>query len=116
MGSKFLTVHFKIYILSLPSFRWINVTSENNNDNNLNGGNPVARQNHICTMYRDRQLISLGGGLVFGDQVVNQKSCNNSWPTLRVFDTSTLAWKGTFNPNMADYYVPEAVTNVIGGT
>ena len=61
-------------------------------------------------------MISLGGGLVFGDQVVNQKSCNSSWPTLRVFDTSTLVWKGTFNPDMEAYYVPGAVTSVIGGT
>lgn len=104
------------YVLSLPSFRWINVTdtSAANKDIRLNKG-LVGRRGHTCKMYNNRQFISLGGDVVFGQTPVNPSSCNDSWPSIRVFDASTLTWLDQFQPSLGEYQVPDKVSHVIGG-
>ena len=103
------------YILSLPSFQWINVTDSSNPDLKLDDSDPVGRRGHNCQMFNNRQFISLGGDIVFGTDPVNALKCNESWPSVKVFDASALTWQDQFQPDLGDYYIPDKVTNVIGG-
>jgi hypothetical protein len=104
-----------IYVLSIPSFQWINVTDTANVEFGLNGGNRIGRAEHVCRMHNEREMISVGGGIYFGSQLVNENSCNSSWPVVRTLDVSTYKWTNQFVVSPGDYYVPDAVVKVIGG-
>ena len=104
-----------IYALSIPSFQWINVTDTGNVEFALNGGNPVGRYDHKCKMFKEREMISVGGNIEFGTQNMNKASCNSSWPVVRTLDVSTYKWMDQFTVAPGDYYVPDAVVRVIGG-
>lgn len=105
-----------MYILSLPSFRWINVTdtSTANKDAAIVEG-LVGRRAHTCQMFNSRQFISLGGDLMSGTKVVNPETCNDQWPSIKVFDASALTWLDQFQPSLGDYQVPDKVSQIIGG-
>jgi len=104
-----------IHVLSIPSFQWINVTDPGNVEFGLNGGNPVGRADHACHAATQREMISVGGSLYFGNTIVNQNTCNSSWPPIRALDLSTYTWADQYNNNPDSYYVPDAVVKVIGG-
>lgn len=102
-----------VYILTVPSFRWIkaNVT----NDFQTEATTSIGRSHHRCVAFKDAQMIMLGGSIRFGtSQQTNETACNPAYPPIRVLDTSVYSWKNSFNPS-AKYSVPPVVSNIIGG-
>lgn len=56
----------------------------------------------------DSQMIIVGGGNG-GDR------CNQSYPPIKIPDTSTYTWQTHFQPDGLEYTVPGVVTDVVGG-
>ena len=60
-------------------------------------------------------MIVLGGNIESAGTIINDASCNTSWPALRVLDTTAFVWQTQLNTAPSDYAVPEQVYSVIGG-
>lgn len=97
-----------IFVLTVPSFRWIKVNDKNDFEDNTD---KTGRAGHRCIIYKDAQMIVLGGLVT---PSTNQNPCQTAYPPLRVLDTSNYIWKTMFDPSV-EYRVPDIVTNVIGG-
>ena len=91
-----------VYILSIPSFQWINATSSRTQSSATNAG----RYDHTCSIYADRYMMVLGGVVGPGNSSLNSRSCNCSYPAIRVFDTSKLAWLQQWSNTPEPYTVP----------
>ncbi|KAI9809407.1 MAG: hypothetical protein M1826_003920 [Phylliscum demangeonii] len=74
------TQYDDIWILTIPSFRWIPV-------NTTGQSNPPARAGHSCNVW-DGQMVVVGG------YVGQQLTCDS--PGVYVFDLSTLKWQTQF--------------------
>ncbi|KAI5840416.1 hypothetical protein DFP73DRAFT_558308 [Morchella snyderi] len=94
-----------LWILSLPSFKWIKVYNTADSDDNIAG----ARTSHTCQIIGNRQMAVIGGAS--SSSAISQ--CQTS--PLFVFDMSSLSWKSEFDPSEAAYVLPKAITDVIGG-
>ncbi|KAI9892631.1 MAG: hypothetical protein M1814_001324 [Vezdaea aestivalis] len=103
-----------VYILAVPSFRWIKVTSTN--DPEGYGIPRYGRYRHKCAVWKDTQMFVLGGLVKSGtNEIQGVANCTNI-PPIRVFDTAQLIWKTTFDPSPSTpYSVPKIVSDVIGG-
>ncbi|KAI1323023.1 hypothetical protein F5Y16DRAFT_384945 [Xylariaceae sp. FL0255] len=103
-----------IWILTIPSFTWIQVDPT--------GDEPAARAGHSCAA-RDGQIVVVGG------YIGNTSTCEQ--PGIYAFNASTLAWETSFTagdhaPDANDdnsvlagswgYEVPGIVQSVIGGS
>lgn len=97
-----------VFVLTVPSFRWIKVHDTNDFEDT---GEKIGRAGHKCVIYKDAQMIVLGGAMTSDN---NDTSCYTAYPPLRVLDTSSYIWKKVFDPSV-EYRVPDIVTNVIGG-
>ena len=104
-----------VYVLAIPAFQWIHITSINNGESQLSGN--AGRYATSCALYEDRQMFIVGGDLILtGDSVIaNAQSCNASWGVIRVLDTTNFQWRSQFTPNSDAYAVPDQVYRVIGG-
>lgn len=102
-----------VYVLAIPAFRYIYVNSTNNVETLLNAG----RYQMSCSLYKDRQMMVLGGAITLDNNnvEVNVDSCNASWGAIRQLDTTTFKWQDNFNPDSEPYAVPDQVSNIIGG-
>jgi hypothetical protein len=78
----------KVYILSLPAFTWIQVTTES----------AYQRAAHTCRTIGNRQMISIGG-------VVNANSTfTDPWANgLGIFDMTGLTWTSNYDATTAPY-------------
>lgn len=104
------------YVLSIPSFQWINVTGASNSDARLaEGSGWSGRDHHSCVAYKDREMLVLGGILKIGSKEQNLGQCNDEYPATRALDLSTFEWKQRWDGNPPAYFVPDAVTRIIGG-
>lgn len=103
-----------VYVLSIPSFRWVKVDDKaTNKEAQLPG--QIGRKGMTCQIYGDRQMLVLGGGVNMGQNQVNGQTCNTSYPAIRLLDTTTLAWLDQYNSVVEPYGVPQVVYNIIGG-
>ena len=93
-----------VFVLSLPSFTWVKIDHMGNPDQALTDG-PVGRYLHTCELYGDRQMIVLGGQILFGANVQNNDSCNATRAAIAILDTTTFEWQQNFNPKPAAYAV-----------
>ncbi len=109
------TVFEDVYVLAIPAFRYINITSTNNVETQL--GTAVGRYGQACALYGDRQMIVLGGDLtLLENQVsVNTTKCNSTYGVVRQLDTTTFEWQSAFYPGSETYEVPDQVSDIIGG-
>lgn len=89
-----------VYVLSLPSFTWINMYT---------GDSP--RYAMTCHLVGNRQMITVGGA---GSASIT-KECDWERKGVAIYDLSTLSWGSTFTHDAAAYEVPEKVTLKIGG-
>ncbi|KAI0454373.1 hypothetical protein F5B21DRAFT_243559 [Xylaria acuta] len=103
-----------VYVLSVPSFRWIKVEDSDNPD--LKGPDQPGRNRHKCDMWNETSMFVVGGEITLGvgDTFLLAETCNQAYPPMKVLDTSTYRWQTEFNPSLT-YSVPEVVTSVIGG-
>lgn len=97
-----------VFVLTVPSFRWIKVHDINDFEDT---GDNLGRGAPRCVIYKDAQMIMLGGRVKSSE---NYAPCEAAYPPLRVLDTSSYTWKEVFDPSV-EYRVPDIVTNVIGG-
>ncbi|RVD85065.1 uncharacterized protein DFL_003396 [Arthrobotrys flagrans] len=112
-----------VWVLSLPSFRWIKVEDENNPDtrpfrnnlDNLRVGD-IGRTRHRCNLFKNTQMIVTGGIVSqYYDKKLNIDACNSSHPPFMVMDTSTFVWKASITPEEQDYSVPGVITSAVRG-
>ncbi|KAI9668508.1 MAG: hypothetical protein M1829_005325 [Trizodia sp. TS-e1964] len=104
-----------IYVLSIPSFRWIKVNDASNPGNAEYTNSNVGRQGHKCVLWKDSQMIVLGGGIKIGPNDGNAQGCNTDYPPIKVLNTANFTWQSRFDPKGAAYEVPKVVYDVIGG-
>ena len=103
-----------VYVLSIPSFRWIKVDDKaTNKEVKLPGA--VGRKGLTCHMRGDRQMLVLGGGVNLDKDQKNGLTCDTSYPAIGLLDSTTLAWMDHFNSVSEPYAVPQVVYNIIGG-
>ena len=98
-----------VYVLTMPAFRWIQITSQR-----LPGVNITRSRRHLCSTYHDRQMLALGGDSVDAQQNP-VGGCQSQYPPLKLLDTSTYTWQTTFPIANSTYEVPSQVYNIIGG-
>lgn len=105
-----------VYVLSIPSFRWIKVQDSNNPD--LKGPDQTGRARHKCDIWNETSMLVSGGDVTvaLGGGYTNllTNTCNTAYPPIKVLDTSTYIWQTEFNPS-STYSVPVVVSAVIGG-
>ncbi|KAI0387486.1 hypothetical protein F5Y04DRAFT_5244 [Hypomontagnella monticulosa] len=103
-----LTTDFNddVWILSLPSFMWMKVTS----------GRPGhGRAGHYCVTPYPDQMISIGGQRNFpGDQ---ERCLDGDVPGIfQVYNMTSGRWQDSYDPNSWNNYgVPEMIHQMIGG-
>jgi hypothetical protein len=104
-----------VYVLSVPSFQWIKINDvQNNTEAQL--APVIGRKNHRCAMWKDSQMIVVGGFVNEKSvQVNNETTSCGTYPPLRVLDVSTFTFMGQFDPNSPPYTVPSQIYQVIGG-
>lgn len=90
-----------VYVLSLPSFSWINIYT---------GDSP--RYAMTCHLVGNRQMITVGGGT----QAAINRDCDWETKGVAIYDLSTLLWGSVFTHDAPPYEVPKPIINVIGGT
>ena len=113
-GSDTNEVLSDVYVLTMPAFRWINVT--NNEYINSNTTEIPRSRRHLCNVYEDRQMIVLGGDFVDALQVpIDGANCDKYYPPIKMLDTSTYTWQTQFPLPNSTYEVPKQVYSVIGG-
>ncbi|KAI0880861.1 uncharacterized protein GGS22DRAFT_77219 [Annulohypoxylon maeteangense] len=105
-----------VYVLSIPSFRWIKISDTHNPD--LLGPDSPGRNRPKCDVWNGTQLIVSGGFITVNTGADNwkilNKRCNKTYPPFKVLDTSSYTWRTSFDPNL-EYSVPLSVTTIIGG-
>ncbi|PGH20357.1 hypothetical protein AJ80_03625 [Polytolypa hystricis UAMH7299] len=95
-----------VYILTVPSFRWIKVVPKGKSDNTPGYG-------HKCVSWNETEMLVIGGLSQKKNGDV-QKGCSAGIPPVRVLDTSKLQWQTQFEPK-AEYTVPGVISDIVGG-
>ncbi|EEH33861.2 hypothetical protein PAAG_04910 [Paracoccidioides lutzii Pb01] len=103
------TSYDDLYILTLPSFRWIQVPTIGVKPWTAAG---VGRDSHKCISWKDGEMVVLGGTTRRNDTV--QKGCSRDHPPIRVLNTSKFRWEKQFERE-TKYSVPGLVSDVVGG-
>ncbi|KAK6344290.1 hypothetical protein TWF696_007931 [Orbilia brochopaga] len=103
-GSSFLNrkadkYYNELFILSIPSFRWIRRVFE------ASDNAPAGRVQHTCHVY-GKNLLVLGGATLN-----NTNNC--TWDELSILDMTTLTWRTDYSFSSAPYAVPELVMGSI---
>lgn len=104
-----------VHVLTIPSFRWITISDENNKDTSVYSG--VGRTRFRRNIWHEGQIISTGGTVGTNQPGFPNKintRCNSTYTPFKVLDTSAYDWQTDFIPNKKDT-VPEAVYKIIGG-
>lgn len=96
------SVRDNVWVLSLPSFRWIKVYD-------AGPGSAHGRQSHRCVSPYPNQMVTIGGSTQYGEPLMSPNFID-------VFDMNELSWTGVYDPlNWSEYKVPKKISNVIGG-
>jgi hypothetical protein len=95
-GSILSPAYNTMWILSIPSFQWTNVTPAGSE----------GRYRHVCALpYPDQMLIVGGSGTSDSSGLPGAK-------IVQFFNVSSLKWQDTYDPkNWSEYKVPEIITN-----
>lgn len=98
-----------VYVLSLPSFRWIRV----------NEGSSI-REKHTCNVLGKHTMLVVGGTIPTDSSEYEPKPVNCDTGTfengLAIFDLNQHTWLTDYNANdQSEYALSSAITDVIGG-
>ncbi|KAL8855471.1 MAG: hypothetical protein Q9178_007882 [Gyalolechia marmorata] len=108
-----------VWVLSVPSFRWI-IVNDTDTQEWISDLTEIGRSGHTCVVWRETQLIVLGGKYArppassVGSNN-NVSVCDTSYSPIRLLDTSTYVWKSAYSPNLSAYQIPPIVSDEIGG-
>ncbi|KAK3350352.1 hypothetical protein B0T25DRAFT_263933 [Lasiosphaeria hispida] len=83
-----------VWVLSLPSFTWIDVVDSDSD---------IGQRGHTCKAV-GKHMFSICGGVGA-----------YSAPLFYIFDMVQLAWTNSYNPKAGPYGIPQAISSVIGG-
>lgn len=104
-----------VYILSLPSFTWINATDiAVASDSPRQAAGLVGTSAAQCQVYNNSQMLVLGGTVRSGWYWADWMECRSEYAPLRVLDLSTYQWQARFDSSK-QYRVPGVVYDEIGG-
>ncbi|OJD19156.1 hypothetical protein AJ78_00856 [Emergomyces pasteurianus Ep9510] len=103
------TSYNDLYVLTLPSFRWIRAPTTGLEPWDDEG---VGRDSHHCVTWKDGEMVVIGGTTRKNDKP--QKGCSRNYPPIRVLDTSKFRWEKQFERETT-YSVPRIVSDVVGG-
>ncbi|KAF8457134.1 hypothetical protein BGX38DRAFT_1265885 [Terfezia claveryi] len=107
------SVYGDTWVLSLPSFTWIQVDTKGD-----------ARFEHTCHLTKGNQMLVVGGRdklqASAGDPATNYTTHPGSWSCLKQgilssFDLNSFAWRNSLPANVVDYQVNDIISSVIGG-
>ncbi len=104
-----------VYVLTVPSFRWIKVSDSVANPEARLPSN-IGHKSMECHLRGDRQMLVLGGAMYLGDTQASGQTCNTSYPAIRLLDTTTFMWLSQYSSASEPYSVPQTVYEVIGGS
>jgi hypothetical protein len=90
-----------VWVLTLPSFQWLNVYTGNS-----------PRYSMTCHPVGGRQMIVVGGS---ASSHVNA-TCDSVKQGLVILDMTDIAWGTDYDASPAPYQVPSQVIAMIGGT
>lgn len=97
-----------IYVLSLPSFRWVKLDGEES-----------LRIKHKCQLAGDHQMIVVGGTVPTKSSEYDstQANCDSGQfeQGIGIFDINTHQWSVGYTPDNEKYAVHSSITKVIGG-
>ncbi|KAF3920555.1 hypothetical protein ABW20_dc0109914 [Dactylellina cionopaga] len=91
--------HDELYILSIPSFRWIRRTFD------ASENSPVARIQHTCHVH-GKNLVILGGA-------TQNTTDQCSYDEVNILDMASLKWVTNYQYSADQYTVPEIVMGSI---
>ncbi|RMZ37923.1 kelch repeat protein [Aspergillus flavus] len=99
-----------VYVLSVPSFRWIRVTDDNS-----------IRIKHKCVRPQNNTMIVVGGNTPVTNREYDPLPQNCDSATfangIGIFDLHSLSWMSNYNASYNDAYrIPSKVSDVIGGS
>ena len=110
-GNSFGGSDGNVYVLSIPSFRWIRVNEDSN-----------RRSRHSCNLLGKHTMLVVGGVQSIGEQVMPQDAtgCDTSSmfaQGLGIFSLTSHTWATNYDPSegAAPYKLHQSITNVIGG-
>lgn len=106
-----------VYVLSIPSFTWINVTQvsdQSNREEQVNSTIGRDSMSNSCQVYNGALLIELGGDVRSDGYSLTNGACSEAFAPMQVLDLSTYEWQTSFDPSVT-YQVPPAIYDVIGG-
>ena len=110
-GNSFGGSDGNVYVLSLPSFRWIRVNEDSN-----------RRSRHRCNLLGNHTMLVVGGVQPIGQQVMppDGTGCDTSpmfAQGLGMFSLNNHTWTTNYNPSegAAPYGIHPSISNVIGG-
>ena len=110
-GNSFGGSDGNVYVLSLPSFRWIRVNEDSN-----------RRLRHRCNLLGNHTMLVVGGVQPIGQQVMppDGTGCDTSpmfAQGLGMFSLNNHTWTTNYNPSegAAPYGIHPSISNVIGG-
>ena len=100
-----------VYVLSIPSFRWIRVNEDSD-----------RRSRHSCNLLGNHSMLVVGGVRAVGEQVLplDATGCDASpmyAQGLGIFSLNNHTWATNYDPSdgAARYEIHPSISNVIGG-
>ena len=110
-GNSFGGSDGNVYVLSIPSFRWIRVNEDSN-----------RRSRHSCNLLGSHTMLVVGGVQPIGQQVVPPDATGcDTIPMfaqgLGMFSLNTHTWATNYDPSegAARYEIHTNISNIIGG-
>ncbi|KAM0284700.1 hypothetical protein ACHAQH_001855 [Verticillium albo-atrum] len=101
----------EVWVLSLPSFTWTRVTEMRLDF--ARTGHSFARAGHKCFKPYPDQMLTFGGTTQLTGVT---PACLRNDSVIQAYNLSSAEWMDSYDPReYADYTVPSAVLNVIGG-
>lgn len=110
-GNSFGGSDGNVYVLSIPSFRWIRVNEDSS-----------RRSRHSCNLLGNHTMLVVGGIQPIGEQVLpsDATGCDTSpmfAQGLGIFSLNNHTWATNYDPSegAAPYEIHPRISNVIGG-
>lgn len=108
MSNSTITSDGDVYVLSLPSFRWIRV---------VDGGD--LRIEHKCQLAGKHTMLAIGGLIPYGSEEFKPKPSTCDSGTFQngigIFDLNEHDWLFNYDADDGEYKVHQNISNVIGG-
>ncbi|OBT90273.1 hypothetical protein VE02_01270 [Pseudogymnoascus sp. 03VT05] len=101
----------KVYILTLPAFHWIEVSTTETSYRSSHKCQKIGQKS--IPEHNQRQMLSVGGVAAPG---YDWTTYNDTWASsMKIFDLTALTWSDTYNPDATAYVRPDRVDQFYAG-